>query len=143
MDEVKRGNRTVSLSRLIPEAAQFIKAVPVLIHRLPAQLNIDPAKLDGTDASLKEIDVAIGRMDPELLQEQELFSPLIAYLGEVLRAATDGYWQMKFEHGDWTPLIIGKSGTIYAPTRFYKELIELGRYASVRAFVHGTLGRKP
>ena len=59
----------------------------------------------------------------------------------VMRRAIEGRWDMRLDSDGQTcvPWIVDPSGRSYAPVRIYKELLEHGRSASMRAFVAGTI----
>jgi len=143
-DEVERESRQgpVSVCRDLPQGQAFVEQVPQLIHGLAARLHLDSAELDGSETSLNKVDKALRRLRPEQLIKPDVFAPLTAYVGEVMRKATNGRWEMRRGSDDetWEPWIVDPSGRSYAPFAIYKELLEYGKSASIRGFVAGTLG---
>jgi len=130
------------LHELLPQGFAFAEAVSNLIESLPARLKIDHDILDLSERSLAAIDLAIADMSPSEVLTAEIFAPLVAYVGEVIRKETGGRWQMRRDSYDneWVPWIVNDAGASYAPVRIYKEFLELGSAASMRAFVDGTIG---
>jgi hypothetical protein len=147
LDELEKKAREgpESPCRDFPQGQAFAEQIPRLVGLLPALLNINAAQLDGTEASLDTVDKALRRMRPDRMLEAEVFAALTAYVGEVIRNATQGRWEMRRgsdSKGTWEPWIIDPSGHTYPPFAIYKELFEYGRSASLRAFVAGTLGAR-
>ena len=82
-------------------------------------------------------------MRPERMLDPDVFAALTAYVGEVIRDATKGRWEMRRASDSektWEPWIVDPSGRSYAPFNIYKELLEYGRSASLRVFVQWELG---
>ena len=87
---------------------------------------------------MDKVEKALRRLSPEQLLTPEVFAPLTAYVGEVLRNKTNGRWEMRRAtdtERTWEPWIVDPSGRAYAPFGIYKELLENGRSSSLRAFV--------
>ncbi len=129
--------------RDLPQGQSFAEQVPDLVRGLPAQLKLDPAQLDGTETSLDAVDKTLRRMRPERMLDPDVFAALTAYVGEVIRDATKGRWEMRRASDSektWEPWIVDPSGRSYAPFNIYKELLEYGSSASLRVFVQWELG---
>jgi hypothetical protein len=131
------------LATLLPQGQAFPAAVPGLISDLQSRLRIDPAVLDNTEASLAAVDAAIHKLRRarRRLLTPEVFGPLIAYVGEVIRHTTGGQWEMRLaaDGKTWEPWIVDRAGRSYAPFMIFKELNEHGRSSSLSGFVGGTL----
>jgi hypothetical protein len=144
LDEVEEQARRgpVSICRDLPQGQAFTEQVPQLIRGLPAKLGLDAGELDGGEASLDKVDRAIRRLRPERLLTPSLFAALTAYVGDVIRKATKGRWEMRrgSDAETWEPWIVDPSGRSYPPFAIYKDLLEYGRYACLRGWVAGTLG---
>src|SRR5215470_10545300 len=73
----------------------FIEAVPQLIQQLPVKLRLKSVSLDRSLASLDHIDRSTARLGgPECLVDPAVLAPIVAYLGEVMREATSGRWEV-------------------------------------------------
>lgn len=127
-----------SVCRDFPQGEGFVEQVPQLVVQLSGLLKLDATDLDGSESSLDKVDKALRRLRPQQLLTPEIFAPLTAYVGEVLRNKTKGQWEMRRgtdADRTWEPWIVDPSGRAYAPFGIYKELLEYGRSASLRAFV--------
>jgi len=134
----KRG--PVSAASDLPQG--FVEQVPQLVAQLPKLLKLDAADLDGSKSSLNKVDKALRRMDPGRLVAPDVFAALTAYVGEVIRKATNGRWEMhQASDSEETsePWVVDPSGFRYAPFHIYKELLEYGTSGSLRAFVEWEL----
>lgn len=134
-------HRTGTIEEMFPQRERFAEMVPDLIASLPHELRMQGKTLDFTGESVAEIDRAIRRQSRSDLLRVEVYSALIAYVGEVMRVRTGSRWEMEQDPRDhlWTPMVVTPVGKRYSPARFYKELLEMGRRASVAAFLAGTL----
>jgi len=130
------------LRLLIPESATFLERVPELLDTLPALLEVDGTALDLSEASLAVIDDGLRRNGSARFLTPELFPALTAYVGEVIRVATAGKWEMRFVEAEqvWEPWIIDPAGRAYSAFMFFKELHEYDESSSsVQGFVGGQL----
>jgi hypothetical protein len=144
MEEVKREARRgpTSVCRDLPQGQNFAELVPELIRQLATLLKIEPSQLDGTEVSLDQVDKGLRRLPPQNVLTPEVFGPLTAYVGEVIRNTTQGSWEMRRGSDvdrTWEPWIVDPSGRSCAPFSIYKDLLEYGRSASLRGWVAGTL----
>jgi hypothetical protein len=144
LDEVERraARGPESICRDFPQRQAFLEQVPQLVRLLAVQLKLDATQLDGSEASLDKVDKALGRMNPERALTPDVFAPLTAYVGEVLRKATNGRWEMRRgldADKTWEPWIVDPAGRRCPPFLIYKELLEYGKSASLRGWVAGTL----
>jgi hypothetical protein len=131
-----------SLCHDFPQGQAFAEQIPQLVRQLAKELKLDPAQLDGSEKSLDKVDKALWRMDTERALSTEVFAPLTAYVGEVLRKATQGRWEMRRATDadkTWEPWIVDPSGRSCPPFLIYKEIMENEKSASVRGWVAGTL----
>jgi hypothetical protein len=108
---------------------------------LPPLLGIKPELLDYTEGSLDFVDKAIRRLGSERIMTAEVFPSLMAYVGEVIRRQVHGAWELRSTDGGkrLEPEIVEITGGRHQLLRIYKELLEHGRTASMRAFVHVAL----
>jgi hypothetical protein len=145
LDEVERQSPANPFRELLPQGAAFANQVPKLVRDLPARLGLEAAELNGTEASLDRIDQVLRRLGASKISSRilapEVFAPLTAYVGEVMRNATGGRWEMRrgSDGQTWEPWIVDPFGRYYAPFAIFKELFEYGKSASIRGFVAGTI----
>ncbi|MBI3911833.1 MAG: hypothetical protein HY320_13000 [Armatimonadetes bacterium] len=104
----------------LPGGSSFPDCVPGLIDQLALRLRIPREQMDGSLDSLEVVDATLRRMeDAEGIapDDPDLIAPVVAYVGEVLRKAVDGEWEMVFdkEHQVWEPYIVDKRGRRYNP----------------------------
>jgi hypothetical protein len=74
----------------------FIEAVPQLVQQLPAKLHLEVSDLNRSLDSLDYIDRVVARLGgPECLDDPAILAPIVAYVGEVMREATGGRWEVR------------------------------------------------
>lgn len=137
--EARKG--PVRLATLLPQERAFIEHVPALVSELSVQLGIPAEALDGSESSLGLVERRL-RREPERHFDPARVAPLVAYVGEVLRKATDGRWEMRFREDtqDWEPYIVAR-GRSYGPLAIFKELVERPRSLSLKGVVGAELGK--
>ena len=114
----------------------FIKAVAQLVQQLPAKLRLKGSCLNRSVESLDHIDRAATRFSgPECLDDPAILAPIVAYVGEVMREATAGRWEVRPWQGpggedSWHPIIVGANGQEYPTFVVFKELLESGSIAA-------------
>jgi hypothetical protein len=91
---------------LLPPRDEFIRDVEKLVLGLGKVLRIPDEALDLSVESLDLVDEAVGRMRIAKRMTPEVFTPLTAYLGEVMRLVCDGRWAR-------LPATIKKSRPVY------------------------------
>jgi len=139
---VKRAQeRGDPLTELVPLPERFRTDVSSMVAALPILLGIKPESLDYSEESLDVVDEAIKRLGSERMMTAEIFPSLIAYVGEVIRRQVCGAWELRStqEGTRLEPEIVEITGGRHQLLRIYKELLEYGRAASMRAFVHVAL----
>jgi hypothetical protein len=77
---------------LLPPIDDFLRDVEGHAKSLGPRLRIPAEVLDGTPESLDAVDKALKRIPWAKRQVPDLVTPLVAYLGEVIRRATGGQW---------------------------------------------------
>ncbi len=77
---------------LLPPIDDFLRDVEAHAKSLGPRLRIPDEALDGTVASLVTVDQALKRIPWAKRQVPNLMTPLVAYVGEVLRKASGGRW---------------------------------------------------
>ena len=125
---------------IVPDAETFVDRVPNLLATFPALIGVPAALLDKSERSRDVVDRAIRKLGPDRMLEPDMFSALMAYLGEVIRGLTHGSWTIESpKAAEHVPRIVDANGVAYLPSRLAKELLEPGPRASSRAFVAGTV----
>jgi hypothetical protein len=98
----------------LPNQERFIEEIPSLISNLAREFEIDLSELDRTQESLLILDQAIaGRNRQSYIDSssKKILGSLIAYIGEVVRTAIDGEWQIRQNSGSgWEPVIVSSNG---------------------------------
>jgi hypothetical protein len=79
--------------KLLPPIDDFLRDVEAHARSLGPRLRIPAEVLDFTPASLDAVDRALKRIPWAKRQVPDLVTPLVAYLGEVMRRATGGQWE--------------------------------------------------
>jgi hypothetical protein len=104
----QRGGRFDPAKELLPPRDEFIRDVEKHAKGLGNVLHIPDEALDRSVESLDLVDKAVGRMRIAKRMTPEVFTPLTAYLGEVMRLVCDGRWAR-------LPATIKKSRPVYDP----------------------------
>jgi hypothetical protein len=77
---------------LLPPVADFLRDVEAHAKSLGPRLKIPADVLDFTPASLDAVDKALKKIPWAKRQVPDLVTPLVAYVGEVMRKASGGQW---------------------------------------------------
>src|SRR5262249_8384292 len=118
------------LGTRFPGGSGFIDAVAQLTQELEAKLKLDAEVLNGSVDSLEHVDQAARRIGVHnFFDDPTLVAPLVAYVGEVMRAATDGHGDIRVpvfgggkDSDSWEPVFGGANGREYPPFGFFKPL---------------------
>jgi hypothetical protein len=134
-------DRNDPLTDVLPDPERFPSEVDALVAKLPQLLRIDVSVLDFSEDSLDVIDSAIRRLGSERLLTGDVFPSFVAYVGEVIRRHVNGVWELSAPREGMlsAPDVVDVTGKRYSVLRIYKQLLEHGRDASMRAFVHAAL----
>lgn len=145
IDERSRREPRHPLGTGFPAGKGFIEAVPRLAGELPAKLGLSAGVLDGSVKSLEHIDDAARRIGGQVcLDDPATLAPIVAYVGEVMRGAVGGRWEIRHwqgpgADGNWQPAIIGANGAEYPIFVIFKDLLEEG---SIFAVVSCEIGNR-
>jgi hypothetical protein len=90
-EEIAKGAVDPCLT-LLPPIDDFLRDVEAHAKSLGARLRIPDEVLDFTPASLDAVDKALKRIPWAKRQVADLVTPLVAYLGEVIRLGCGGRW---------------------------------------------------
>jgi hypothetical protein len=77
---------------LLPPVADFLRDVEAHAKSLGPRIGVADAVLDFTPASLDAVDKALKKIPWAKRQVPDLVTPLVAYVGEVMRKASGGRW---------------------------------------------------
>jgi len=141
--ELEKAAKTESdaLPDLFPSRREFIQQAPQLMRELPRLIDVDASTLDATESSIDAIDAAIDAAGSEPFLTADVFQSLVAYVGEVIRRAIGGRWELRSpdDGRTWEPDVIDARGERCNLLRVYKEMLEHGEEGNLRAFVHHTI----
>jgi len=139
--EESAGAGNDALTDLFPSAKDFIERVPQLVTALPRLIDVEASTLDATESSIDAIDAAIDAAGSEPFLAGDVFQSLFAYVGEVVRRAIGGRWDLLSQDDGrtWEPDVIDAQGNRCNLLRVYKEILEHGEEGNLRAFVHHTI----
>jgi hypothetical protein len=90
--EQKAGRTPDPVETLLPPIADFLRDVEAHAKSLGPRLKISAEALDLTPESLDIIDKALKKIPWAKRQVPDLVTPLVAYVGEVLRKGSGGRW---------------------------------------------------
>jgi hypothetical protein len=101
---------------LLPPVADFIRDVEAHAQTLGRRIGVADEALDGTPESLDAVDKALKKIPWAKRQVPDLVTPLVAYLGEVIRKATGGTWSTSTARGhENEPMITTRGGNLVQP----------------------------
>jgi hypothetical protein len=129
------------LGNLIPDGRDFVRRVPELVRKLPEYLRLPASALDLSEGSLRLVDDAIKKFGRDRLLSPDHCSALTAYVGEIIRLAVGGQWDMRLDEDGavWEPWIVDSAGRGYPAFMFVKVLYEAAEAPSLHGFVLGQL----
>jgi hypothetical protein len=92
---------------------------------------LDAEVLNGSIDSLEYVDEGVQRLGGQnFFDDPTILAPIVAYVGEAMRKATDGHWEIRkwdFRGGEdsdrWEPVMAGASGREYHPFGIFKVRI--------------------
>ena len=101
---------------LLPPIADFLRDVEAHAKSLGPRLRIPDEVLDGTPESLDAVDKALKKIPWAKRQVPDLVTPLVAYLGEVMRRASGGQWSTSTAAGhENEPMVTASDGRLFQP----------------------------
>jgi hypothetical protein len=127
--------------QLLPQGEKFLAAIDGLVDGLAREIGVHRSELDRTEASLDVLEAGIKRVGAREFLTPALMPMLVAYVGEVMRAATKGRWQMAFDENTsaWEPLVVGEAGQVHQPFALAYTELQRGRAGSIRGAVNGAI----
>jgi hypothetical protein len=101
--------------KFLPPIDDFLRDVETLAASLAERIGVPVEALDRTPASLDAVDEALRRLPKKVKRKSpEIVTPLVAYVGEVMRAGCGGRWT-KPRNDSNEPLIQGHDGRLLQP----------------------------
>ncbi len=115
----------------LPQGRDFARIAPSLVEQLARELDIPLEQLDGSRASLELVDQMIHQKEPDESLASEIFAPLVAYIGEVVKSSTDLEWEMRLgsDETTWEPWLVSSSRSFPIASMVYNELYEEPDYS--------------
>jgi hypothetical protein len=130
---------------LLPPIDDFLRDVEAHAKSLGPRLRIPDAVLDGTPESLDAVDKALKRIPWAKRQVPDLVTPLVAYLGEVMRKGSGGRWSTSQSPGhENEPMITASGGRLFQPfASVFIPMIEPSKRVPLRSSVGVTVTYRP
>src|SRR5271156_3677742 len=119
----------------LPPAADFIPDAEAHAKSLGPRIGVADEALDGTPEILDAVDRALKKIPWAKRQVPDLVTPLVAYLGEVMRKSTGGQWSTSTARGhENEPMVPPRSGGLFQPfTSVYLPMVEPSRRIPLRS----------
>jgi hypothetical protein len=125
--------RVLPITILLPAIDDFLRDVEAHAKSLGLRLHVPDEVLDGTPESLGAVDKALKRIPWAKRQVPDLVTPLVAYVGEVMRRASGGRWTKP-------PSIVTSNGRSLDPFALvFVPMVEPSKRLPLRAAVETTL----
>ncbi len=120
---------------LLPPVADFIRDVEAHAKSLGPRIGVADDVLDFTPESLDAVDKALKKIPWARRQVPDLVTPLVAYLGEVIRKSTGGQWSTSTARGhENEPMITTRGGNLVQPfASVYLPMVEPSRRIPLRS----------
>jgi hypothetical protein len=120
---------------LLPPIADFLRDVEAHAKKLGLRIGVADDMLDFTPESLDHVDKALKKIPWAKRQVPDLVTPLVAYLGEVMRKSTGGQWSTSTARGhENEPMITTRSGGLFQPfASVYLPMVEPSRRIPLRS----------
>jgi hypothetical protein len=121
---------------LLPPVADFLRDVEAHAKSLGKRIGVADEALDGTPQSLDAVDKALKKIPWAKRQVPDLVTPLVAYVGEVMRKASGGRWMPSPKPGKNEPVVIGRDGRLCKPySVVFLPMVEPSRRIPLRSAV--------
>jgi hypothetical protein len=139
-EEMMAKGRTVDLTQtLLPPIADFLRDVETHAKGVGKALRILDEALDFTEASLDAVDAGLRRVRPAAKRmTPEIVTPVIAYVGEVMRRISGGQWTAGTTTNE--PMLTARDGRLLQPFALVVvPMVEPGKRLALRAAVDITV----
>ena len=136
MKRLRRAPSTCTLT-LLPPIADFLRDVEAHAKSLGPRIGVADEALDGTPESLDAVDKALKKIPWAKRQVPDLVTPLVAYVGEVMRKASGGRWTTSPSAGhENEPFVTGRDGRRCQPFAVvFLPMVEPSRRIPLRSAV--------
>jgi len=105
----------------------FPQYVPALLDQIPTLFKVPREALDHSWESLDLLTRKVKHMGRQRALEPQYFAPIVAYIGECIRALVKGEWLMVRSWqmpAIWEPCVKGKDGRIHDAYFVYYEMLD-------------------
>jgi hypothetical protein len=128
---------------LLPPIADFLRDVETHASGVGKVLRVPEAALDRSVASVDGAYKALLKLPHKKRMTAEVFTPLTAYVGEVMRLACGGTWTTSAAPGhENEPMIRARDGALLQPFALVLiEVMEHGARGSLGSAVEGVVAR--
>jgi hypothetical protein len=136
-EEAAKGPVDMTLT-LLPPVADFIRDVEAHAKSLGPRIGVADEALDLTPESLDAIDKALKKIPWAKRQVPDLVTPLVAYVGEVMRKGSGGRWtaSSKSPGHENEPFVVGSDGRRCQPYAVvFLPMVEPSRRIPLRSAV--------
>lgn len=126
---------------LLPAVDDFLRDVDTHAKSLGTRIKVAEEALDGSVASLSAVDKALKRIPWIKRQVPDLVTPLVAYVGEVMRRASGGRWtKSPTSNNPNEPMVTARNGRLFQPYGLvFLPMVEPSRRVPLRAAVETLL----
>lgn len=128
-----------TFSYLFVDVASFIENIESVLTGVPEILRVPSTRLDLSVESLSLLDKAVRERGGEPFLERDVFGPIVAYVGEVIRGLTGGTWGAQYikssDHDfdvGWIPSIIVEHRHIPFVVLLRNVLVEWEYWSSIQ-----------
>jgi hypothetical protein len=140
---VAKGGRVDPTPKLLPAIDDFLREVEAHAQNFGKVIGLPDGTLDRSVDSLDVAYKAVLRLRRAKRTTPEVFTPLTAYVGEVMRLVCDGQWTRSPVAGhENEPMIRAYDGGLFQPFAIVLvQIMEHGSRGSLTGAVSGTLAR--
>ena len=119
------------LQERLPQGQDFVRSIPSLVEQLSRKLHMPIERLDKSRVSLELVDQVIRQKERDECLSPEVFPPLVAYVGEVVRSSTNLDWEMRLASNGatWEPWLVSPNQSFSIASMIYDELSEEPNYS--------------
>jgi hypothetical protein len=141
LEERAKGGAVDPSLDLLPPIADFLRDVEAHSKKLGPRIGVADEALDFTAESLDAVDKALKKIPWAKRQVPDLVTPLVAYVGEVMRRASGGEWSTSSARGhENEPMVTAGNGRLFQPFALvFIPMIEPSKRIPLRSAVDTTL----
>lgn len=126
LEQLRHQEPVLIIDERLPQGEDFALVAPNLVEQLARRLGIPLEQLDKSRSSLEIVDRAIRQKERDECLAAEIFAPLVAYLGEVIKNSTEAQWEMRLASNGttWEPWLVSPGRSFSIASMVYDELSE-------------------